>query len=158
MRCTVQSIFSEQPVSAMPKVPANRQLEFRIGINVGDIIIDEGDIYGDGVNIAARIEALAEPGGICLSGSVYEHVRNKLDAEFIDLGEQRVKNIAQPVRVYKVNTSTVSDPRPTQCAPAASSPVYYHFLTPPIRARGWSKSRPYSAVRNTLAKTCQTWL
>jgi adenylate cyclase len=102
-------------------VPGNRQLVFRIGINVGDIIIDEGDIYGDGVNVAARIEALAEPGGICLSGNVYEHVRStKLDAEFVDLGEQNVKNIAQPVRVYKVNTSMVSDARPTQ--EAATSP------------------------------------
>ena len=102
-------------------VPGNRRLVFRIGINVGDIIIDEGDIYGDGVNIAARIEALAEPGGICLSGNVYEHVRStKLDAEFVDLGEQNVKNIAQPVRVYKVNTSMVSDARPTQ--EAATSP------------------------------------
>jgi adenylate cyclase len=102
-------------------VPGNRRLVFRIGINVGDIIIDEGDIYGDGVNIAARIEALAEPGGICLSGNVYEHVRStKLDAEFVDLGEQNVKNIAQPVRVYKVNTSMVSGARPTQ--EAATSP------------------------------------
>ena len=102
-------------------VPGNHRLVFRIGINVGDIIIDEGDIYGDGVNIAARIEALAEPGGICLSGNVYEHVRStKLDAEFVDLGEQNVKNIAQPVRVYKVNTSMVSDARPTQ--EAATSP------------------------------------
>ncbi len=102
-------------------VPGNRRLQLRIGINVGDIIIDEGDIYGDGVNIAARIEALAEPGGICLSGGVYEHVRAKLAAEFVDLGEQNVKNIAQPVRVYKVQTSTASGARPMHDAEASLS-------------------------------------
>src|SRR5580700_1450123 len=83
-------------------IPEDRRIEFRIGINVGDIIIDEGDIYGDGVNIAARVENLADPGGICVSGRVEEDVRGKLDLGFEDAGEQQLKNITRPVRVYRV--------------------------------------------------------
>jgi N-methylhydantoinase A/oxoprolinase/acetone carboxylase beta subunit len=73
-----------------------------MGINVGDIIIEDGDIFGDGVNIAARLEALAEPGGICLSAAAHEQVRDRLDIAFVDLGEQQVKNITRPVRTYGV--------------------------------------------------------
>ncbi len=83
-------------------VAAESALAMRLGINLGDIIIDSGDIYGDGVNVAARLEGLAEPGGICLSASVHEQVRHKLDLGFEDLGEQTVKNIGEPVRVYRV--------------------------------------------------------
>ena len=79
---------------------ADQRIDFRIGINVGDIIIDDGDIFGDGVNIAARIEALAEPGGICISGKVYEEVANKLAYAFEDTGLHQVKNITHPIRVY----------------------------------------------------------
>src|SRR5665811_528118 len=78
-------------------VPEDRRIEFRIGINVGDIIIDEGDIYGDGVNIAARVETLASPGAICLSDNAYQQVKGKLALEVSDMGEQRLKNIPQPV-------------------------------------------------------------
>ena len=85
-------------------VPEERRIEFRIGINLGDIILDDEDIYGDGVNIAARLEALAEQGGICVSPVVYDQVRDKLDLAFEDLGEQQVKNIARPVHVYRVLT------------------------------------------------------
>jgi adenylate cyclase len=81
---------------------AARRIEFRMGINVGDIIIDEGDIYGDGVNVAARLEALAEPGGICVSRMVRDQVRDKLDFAFEDQGEQQVKNIARPVHAFAV--------------------------------------------------------
>jgi adenylate cyclase len=80
----------------------DRRIEFRIGINVGDIIIDEGDIYGDGVNIAARVEPLASPGAICLSENAYQQIKGKLALEVSDLGEQQLKNIARPVRVYSV--------------------------------------------------------
>jgi len=83
-------------------VPTDRRLEFRIGINLGDVILDEGDIYGDGVNIAARLEALAEPGEICVSREVRDQVRDRLDIAFEDRGEQRVKNIARPVHVYRI--------------------------------------------------------
>jgi adenylate cyclase len=83
-------------------IAAEKRIEFRIGINLGDIIIDDADIYGDGVNVAARLEALAEPGSICVSRVVREEVRDKLDIAFDDLGEQQVKNIARPVRVYRI--------------------------------------------------------
>jgi adenylate cyclase len=86
-------------------VPQERRIEFRVGINVGDIIIDGGDIYGDGVNVAARLEGFAEPGGICVSGRVQEDARGKLDIAFEDAGEQQLKNIAWPVRVYRVRLS-----------------------------------------------------
>ena len=83
-------------------MPSEQRIEFRLGLNVGDIVIEEGDIYGDGVNVAARLEALAEPGGICVSARVLEDARGKLDLSFDDLGEQRLKNIAWPVRVHRV--------------------------------------------------------
>jgi adenylate cyclase len=83
-------------------IPEDRRIEFRIGINVGDVIIDEGDIYGDGVNIAARVESLARPGAICLSDDAYKQIKGKLAIDVSDVGEQRLKNIAQPVQVYSV--------------------------------------------------------
>jgi adenylate cyclase len=83
-------------------IPQDRRIEFRIGINVGDIIIDEGDIYGDGVNIAARIETLANPGAICLSDSAYQQIKGKLALDVNDMGERQLKNIVQPVRVHSV--------------------------------------------------------
>src|SRR4029077_8957629 len=83
-------------------VPDERQIEFRIGVNIGDIIIEDGDIYGDGVNVAARIESVAKPGGVAVSGTVRDHVGNRLDLTFEDTGEQALKNIERPVRVYNV--------------------------------------------------------
>ena len=84
------------------ELPPARQMEFRIGINLGDVVEEEGRIYGDGVNIAARVESLAEGGGICISGTAYDQVENKLGLEYEYLGEQEVKNIEKPVRVYRV--------------------------------------------------------
>lgn len=78
------------------------RLRFRVGINIGDVIVEPHDIFGDGVNIAARLEGIAEPGGICISSSAYDQVLGKITAEFIDVGEQRLKNIERPVRVFKV--------------------------------------------------------
>ena len=89
---------AEREVAAEP----GRRLEFRIGINLGDVIVEEGDLYGDGVNIAARLEGLADPGGICLSDDAYRQVRGKIEAEFEDLGELTLKNVAEPVRVQRV--------------------------------------------------------
>jgi TolB-like protein/Tfp pilus assembly protein PilF len=108
-------------------VPADRRMLFRIGINLGDILIEGDDILGDGVNIAARLESIAEPGGICLSSSAYDQVRGKIAVEFADLGEQSLKNIARPVRAYAVLRdvlrATTQDgdtmPRPTS-APGLS--------------------------------------
>jgi adenylate cyclase len=83
-------------------VDEDKRLKFRIGVNLGDVIVEGDDIHGDGVNIAARIESLAEPGGICLSGDAFRHAKGKLEMAFEDLGEQDLKNVAEPVRVYRV--------------------------------------------------------
>jgi adenylate cyclase len=85
-------------------VPLDNRIELRIGINVGDIVVEDGDIFGDGVNVAARLEGLAEPGGICVSARVQEDAAGKLDLAFEDIGEQALKNIARPVRAYRVVT------------------------------------------------------
>ena len=86
-------------------VPVARRIEFRLGVNLGDVIIEDGDLLGDGVNVAARLEALAEPGGICVSRVVRDQVRHRIDLGFEDLGEQQLKNIARPVRVYRISTA-----------------------------------------------------
>ncbi len=83
-------------------VPGDRRITYRIGINIGDIIVEDDDIYGDGVNVAARLEGLAEPGGICLSGDAYRQAKGKVEVDFDDLGQKEVKNIPEPVRVFKV--------------------------------------------------------
>ena len=97
-------------------IPEERRVEFRIGINVGDIIIDDGDIYGDGVNIAARVEALTSPGAVCLSDNAYQQIKGKLVVDVSDLGEQHLKNIAQPVRIYGVRLDGAPE-RPTLALP-----------------------------------------
>src|SRR5262249_36955729 len=84
------------------KLPPHRRMELRIGINVGDVLVEAGQLYGDGVNIAARLEQLAEAGGICISGAVFDQIQHKLALDYEYLGEQAVKNITQPVRVYRV--------------------------------------------------------
>jgi adenylate cyclase len=100
IRCALE--VQREMIARNAATPAGHCIEFRMGINVGDVIIEASDIYGDGVNIAARLEALAEPGGICLSAAAHEQVRDRLDLAFDDLGEQQVKNIARPVRTYRV--------------------------------------------------------
>jgi adenylate cyclase len=100
VRCATE--IQRGMVDREPEVPEERRIRFRIGINLGDVIAEGDDIFGDGVNVAARLEALAEPGGICVSRVVRDQVRDKLDYGFEDLGEQQVKNIARAVRVYRV--------------------------------------------------------
>jgi len=99
-------------------IPAEKRIQFRIGINVGDIIIDGDDIYGDGVNVAARLEALADPGGIAVSRVVHDQVQDKLGFEFDDMGEQSVKNIARPVGVHRVH---LTEQLPRSTAPAGKT-------------------------------------
>jgi len=88
-------------------IAADRRIELRIGIHQGDIVVEDGDIFGDGVNIAARLEGLAEPGGICVSARVQEDATGKLDLAFRDLGDQQLKNIARPIRVYAINLAAL---------------------------------------------------
>jgi adenylate cyclase len=118
---------------ANESLPTEHRLLFRIGINVGDVMVKDGDIFGDGVNIAARLETLADPGGICVSRGVRDHVRKMGQYAFRDLGEQSVKNIAQPIRAFRVRSST-DEPNLEPCdeAPAApaSSPAEQHADDP----------------------------
>jgi TolB-like protein/class 3 adenylate cyclase/Flp pilus assembly protein TadD len=110
-------------------MPADRRIRFRIGINLGDVIAEDDDIFGDGVNIAARLEALAEPGGLCVSGTVRDHIGDRLPYAFEDLGEQSVKNIARPVRVYALRPELTADP------PAPSVPAVPPISQPAVAPR-----------------------
>src|SRR4029079_14152701 len=100
MRCAAE--LQQAFAAANEHVPEPRRIVLRIGINLGDVVVEGDDIYGDGVNIAARLEAMAEPGGICVSDSLYRQIHGKVDFQFDDLGEQALKNIGRPVRVYRL--------------------------------------------------------
>jgi len=100
MRCAAE--IQEALAGSNAPLPPERRIDLRIGVNVGDIVVEDGDIFGDGVNVAARLEALAEPGGICVSARVQEDAAGRLDLAFEDIGEQSLKNIARPVRAYRV--------------------------------------------------------
>ena len=114
-------------------IPAAQRIEFRVGINSGDIIVEDGDIHGDGVNVAARLEALAEPGGICVSRVVRDQVRDRLNVALADMGEQRLKNIARPVRVFRI-----------EIGPRASGPLAVE--TPAFRPALALPDKPSIAV------------
>src|SRR5262249_55636642 len=101
-RCAVE--MQRGMVERNAAVPVDKRIELRIGIHIGDVIIEDGDIFGDGVNIAARLETSANPGGICISDDVYRQVHGKLDANFQDAGEQELKNISRPVRIYRLQS------------------------------------------------------
>src|ERR1700686_127089 len=106
VRCAAE--IQRGMIDREPEVPEERRIRFRIGINLGDVIVEEHDIFGDGVNVAARLEALAEPGGIWVSRVVRDQGRDKLDFAFEDMGEQSVKNIARPVRVYALRPEGIT--------------------------------------------------
>src|SRR5437763_9308382 len=102
---------------------ADNRIEFRIGINVGDIVVEDEDIFGDGVNVAARLEALADPGGICVSARVQEDAAGRLDLTFEDLGETALKNIARRVRVYRVRMASALTAAPVEPTPTLALPL-----------------------------------
>jgi TolB-like protein/class 3 adenylate cyclase/Flp pilus assembly protein TadD len=116
VRCAVE--IQRGMADREPEMPDERRIRFRIGINLGDVIVEENDIYGDGVNIAARLEALAEPGGICISRVVREQIQDRLPYPFESRGEQNVKNIRRPVRVYALRLEAVSGRPASSTAPA----------------------------------------
>ena len=109
VRCAVE--IQQQLKARNADLPAHRRMEFRIGINLGDVMVDGDQIYGDGVNIAARLQALADAGGICIAGSVYDQIKNKLVLTYEDLGEQQVKNIAEAVRVWRIRLEESESPK-----------------------------------------------
>src|SRR5712672_122678 len=115
VRCAVE--VQRGMAEREPAVPDEQRIRFRIGINLGDVIVEEHDIFGDGVNVAARLEALAEPGGICISRVVRDQIRDKVYYQFEDRGERQVKNIVRSVRVFALRPETVAE------LPAGTVPV-----------------------------------
>ena len=120
VRCAVE--IQTELGSRDTEVDANRRVQYRIGINLGDIVIDGDDILGDGVNVAERLEQLADPGGICIARNVFDQVRNKLDISFQDMGEQELKNIAEPMRAYRIVMGE-KDERPAAVAMSDPPPL-----------------------------------
>jgi adenylate cyclase len=120
VRCATE--IQRAMVDRNADAPEGKRIRFRIGVNLGDVIVEPEDIFGDGVNIAARLEALAEPGGICISGTVCDHIGDRLPYAFEDLGEQNVKNITRPVRVYALRPEVIADlPAPSLSSGASIS-------------------------------------
>ncbi|HTZ68388.1 MAG TPA: adenylate/guanylate cyclase domain-containing protein [Roseiarcus sp.] len=118
-------------------LPTAKRILYRVGVNLGDILIDGEDILGDGVNVAARLEGICEPGAVCLSGSAYEHVRGRIEAEFADLGERNLKNIAQPVRAYALSSEAVAAAKVETPEPAIEAPAP---PPSPLKSRGvWAR-------------------
>ena len=116
VRCAIE--FQQQLKARNAEFPADQRMHFRVGINLGDIVAEDGNLHGNGVNIAARLEKLAEPGGICLSGAIYDHLPGKLDVAFDDLGEQKLKNLSRPVHVW--SWTSEDRPQPHRAKPARS--------------------------------------
>ena len=106
VRCAVE--VQRGMIDRNADFPEDRRIVFRFGINLGDVIVEPDDIHGDGVNVAARLEGLAEPGGVCISGTAHDHVRDRLPYVFTEKGEQTVKNIARPVRVYSLGADAIA--------------------------------------------------
>jgi adenylate cyclase len=127
LRCAVE--IQRAMIDRDAAIPEERRIKFRIGINLGDVIAEGEDIFGDGVNIAARLEALAEPAGICVSGTVHDQIRDKLPYRLDDLGEQSVKNIARPVRVYALRPDSIA------ALSAASAPLAAPISQPGVAPR-----------------------
>jgi class 3 adenylate cyclase len=100
--------MQKQAAERNAEAPEAKSVVYRIGVHLGDVLVDGEDVLGDGVNIATRLEGVAEPGGVCVSGSAFDHVRGRVEAEFIDLGEKALKNIARPVRVYALEVSEIA--------------------------------------------------
>jgi TolB-like protein/class 3 adenylate cyclase len=122
----------------------DRRIAFRVGINIGDVIVEAHDIFGDGVNIAARLEGIAESGGICISSAAYDQVRGKVDIDVVDLGEQNLKNIARPVRAYAVvPDGFISAPRQDPAKPTSSSTPHLSVIVLPFANIGGDPEQEY---------------
>jgi adenylate cyclase len=134
-------------------MPEDRRIRFRVGINLGDVIVEANDIFGDGVNVAARLEALSEPGGLCISRMVRDQIRDKLAYAFADLGEQSVKNIARPVRAYALRSEAVA------ALPASNVSSASPISQPAVGAPRFIDRRPalYEPQRRPGAAVFRGW-
>jgi len=132
----VQQMMAERNKGA----PDDKRIVYRIGVHLGDVLVEADDLLGDGVNIAARLEAIAEPGGVSISGSAYEHVRGRIEAEFVDLGEKRLKNITRPVRVYAVSAHAGAT---VETASVAPGPPRLSFVVLPFANIGGDVEQDY---------------
>src|ERR1035437_7959171 len=119
VRCAVE--IQDALRTRNDSLPEHRKMFFRLGVNLGDVVVKKEDLLGDGINVAARLESIAEPGGICISSSVYDQITGRLDLSFQDIGEQILKNISRPIRVYRVS-GTAPPLRPTLPVPPSAVP------------------------------------
>jgi len=148
VRCAVE--IQRDMIERNADIPEDRRIVFRVGINLGDVIVEPDDIHGDGVNVATRLEGLAEPGGLCVSGTVHDQVRDKVSYAFTEMGEQTVKNISRPVRVYSLGANAIAAlpaSPPSMNTPQPSREV------PPLwlAGRRWHRSS-CSRSRSALAR------
>ena len=154
VRCAVE--VQREMAERNASTPSEKRIEFRIGVNLGDVIAEDHDIFGDGVNVAARLEALAEPGGICVSRVVRDQIRDKLPYAFEDRGEQSVKNIARPVRVYALRPETIAE------LPVAGAPVAVyrrrrsHSCRTTVAHPPRLRLRPQRRDRTRRRRTCRS--
>src|SRR5437762_5621670 len=118
VRCAVE--IQEALKTRNDSLPEKSRMHFRVGVNLGDVVVKNDDLLGDGVNVAARLETLAEPGGICISSSVYDQITGKLDLGFQDIGDQTLKNISRPIHAYRVSGTTLPG-RPVPSVPLVPS-------------------------------------
>ncbi len=138
VRCAVE--IQREMIERNANFPVDRRIVFRIGINLGDVIVMPDDIYGDGVNVAARLEGLAEPGGVCISGTAYDQIRDKVPYAFAEMGEQTIKNISRPVRVYVLGAKAVA------ALPTSAPPVVAPHWSRRYRRSSWLTAAGIVAV------------
>jgi TolB-like protein len=135
--------IQNQMVERNAEIPEAKRIVYRIGVNLGDVLIEGGDILGDGVNIAARLEGICESGGVVISGAAYEQTRGKVDAEFVDLGDKMLKNIARPVRAYAVRSGSASVAPTPSAAPARQGPPRLSIVVLPFANLGGGAEHDY---------------
>ena len=148
VRCAVE--IQREMIDRNVDFPEDRRIVFRFGINLGDVIVEPDDIHGDGVNVAARLEGLAEPGGVCISGTAHDQVRDRLPYVFVEKGEQTVKNISRPVRVYSLGANAIA------ALPASPPSAGSKHSTEGYRSRGWLAAA--AAMTAVLVVAAGLWL